>query len=175
MPWKNIQSSRLRRLFLEGFTAMDIAEPLASFDAETETETVRNFMHEKNFDLVGVRVNGLVSGYVRIEELGEGRCQDYLRIFTPEDDLVPDTASLTDVVKSLSINKQCFVTILDKVGAIVTLNDLEKPPMRMFLFGVITLGEMLMTEIIRHRYPDSSWQDFLSEKRLAKARELQKE
>lgn len=165
----------MRRLFLEGFTSMDIAEPLISFDADTQTEAVRNFMREKNFDLVGMRVNGLVSGYVRLDELAEGLCRDYLRTFTPEDDLVPDTANLTDVVKSLSINRQCFVVILDQVGAIITLNDLEKPPMRMFLFGIITLGEMLMTEIIRHRYPYSSWQGFLSEKRLAKAKQLQKE
>ena len=60
--------------------------------------------------------------------------------FTPDDDLVPDTANLIDVVKSLAINQQCFVTILDRVGAIITLTDLEKPPMRMFLFGMITMG-----------------------------------
>jgi len=154
---------------------MDIAEPLISFDADTGTEAVRKFMREKDFDLVGIRENGLVTGYVRRDELAEGFCRDYLRTFTPADDLVPDTASLTDVVKSLSINKQCFVTILDQVGAIITLTDIEKPPMRMFLFGIITLGEMLMTEIIRHRYQDGSWQDCLSEKRLAKTKELQKE
>ncbi len=34
MPWRDTQSSRLRRLFLEGFSAMDVAEPLVSFDKE---------------------------------------------------------------------------------------------------------------------------------------------
>jgi len=173
MPWKDTQSSRLRRLFLEGFSAMDLAEPLASFDAHTSALDVRAFMEKNDFDLVGVRIDGLTSGYVRQEDLQSGTCGDHLRIFTPEDDLVPDTANLTDVVKSLAINRQCFVTILDRVGAIITLSDLEKPPMRMFLFGMITLGEMLMTEIIRHKYSDGSWQELISEQRLAKARELQ--
>lgn len=175
MPWKDTQSSRLRRLFLEGFSAMDIAEPLVSFDAEADARTVRSFMLEKDFDLVGIRVDGLINGYVRREDLVAGCCRDCVRAFTPDDDLVPDTADLTEVVKSLAINKQCFVTILDRVGAIITLSDLEKPPMRMFLFGMITLGEMLMTEIIRRRYTDESWQDCLSEQRLAKARLLQEE
>jgi len=175
MPWRDTQSSRLRRLFLEGFSAMDIAEALVSFDAITDAGTVREYMAEKSFDLVGVRQDGLVEGYVRREELASGCCGDYMHPFTPDDDLVPDTANLTEVVKSLAINKQCFVTILDRVGAIVTLSDLEKPPMRMFMFGIITLGEMVITEIIRHRYRDGSWQEFLSAQRLDKAKAFQEE
>ncbi|MBW2475940.1 MAG: hypothetical protein JRE63_01295 [Deltaproteobacteria bacterium] len=175
MPWRDTQSARLRRLFLDGFSAMDVAEPLVSFDDTADAREVRSFMVAKDFDLVGVRQTGLVNGYVRREDLVSGCCGDYIQPFTPGDDLVPDTANLTEVVKSLAINKRCFVTILDRVGAIVTLNDLEKPPMRMFLFGIITLAEMLMTEIIRHRYSDGSWQNLLSAQRLDKAKQLQKE
>jgi len=175
MPLNDTQSSRLRRLFLEGFSAMDLAEPLVSFDASADAQSVREFMAVKDFDLVGIRQEGLVRGYVRREDLKEGCCQDYLRGFTPADDMVPDTANLVAVVNSLAVNAKCFVTILDQVGAIITLSDLEKPPMRMFLFGWITLGEMLVTEILRHRYSDGSWQDLLSAQRLDKARQLQQE
>jgi len=175
MPWKDTQSSRLRRVFLEGFSAMDIAEPLVSFDADADALSVRHIMEKKDFDLVGVRRDGLVCSYVRREDLTGGRCADHIRAFTPDDDLVPDTANLLDVVRSLAINEQCFVTILDRVGAIVTLSDLEKPPMRMFLFGMITIIEMSFTEILRRRYPDNRWQELLSESRLAKAKILQKE
>ncbi len=175
MPWKDTQSSRLRRLFLEGFSAMDIAESLVSFDENAQVAGVHQFMQKKRFDLVGVRRNGLVEGYVRHEDLTSGVCGDHFRSFTPDDDLVPDTANLIDVVKSLAINQQCFVTILDHVGAIITLTDLEKPPMRMFLFGMITIIEMKMTEVLRQRYPGDSWQEFLSEKRVDVARKLQEE
>jgi hypothetical protein len=175
MPWRETQTSRLRRLFLEGFSAMDIAEPMVSFDADTDARTVHDFMVEKDFDLVGIRQDGLVNGYARREDLSTGICRDHIRPFNPDNDLVPDTANLIDVVKSLAINEQCFVTILERVGAIITLSDLEKPPMRMFLFGLITLSEMLMTEIIRHRYSDGSWQTFISDQRLAKAKQLHEE
>lgn len=175
MSWKYIQTSRLRHLFFEGFTALDIAEPLISFDAEADARTVQRFMIEKDFDLVGIRVDGLVKGYVKLNDLRDGICGEHIHEFIPEDDLVPDTANLANVVRSLSINKQCFVMILNQVSAIITLQDLEKPPMRMFLFGLITIGEMLMTEIIRRRYHDGSWQNFLSKQRLQKARDLQEE
>ena len=175
MPWRDTQSARLRRVFLEGFSAMDIAEPLVSFDSEADAGTVRQHMRERNFDLVGVRREGLVCGYVLQTDLAGGSCGDHMRPFTPDDDLVADTANFTDVVKSLAINERCFVTILDRVGAIITLSDLEKPPMRMFLFGLITIAEMFITEFIRQRYPHDSWQELLSEGRLALARTLQEE
>jgi len=175
MPWRDTQSSRLRRLFLEGFSAMDVAEPLVSFDEDANAEATCQFMQKKRFDLVGVRRNGLVEGYARHEDLTSGVCGDHFRPFTPDDDLVPDTANLIDVVKSLAINQQCFVSILDRVGAIITLTDLEKPPMRMFLFGMITMIEMMMTEILRQYYPRDSWQEFLSDQRLALAKKLQEE
>jgi hypothetical protein len=168
-------SSRLRRVFLEGFTAMDLAEPLASFDHEADSTRVREFMMTHDFDLVGIRCDGVVAGYVRRDDLGAGICGNHLRAFVPGDDLVAGTANLIEVVRSLAINAQCFVTILDQVGGIVTLSDLEKPPMRMFLFGMITLGEMLMTDLIRHRYPDESWRSLISQQRCAKAIELQQE
>lgn len=175
MPWKDTQSSRLRRLFLEGFSAMDVAEPLVSFDGGARAEDVQQFMQARGFDLVGIRCNGLVEGYVRLEDLTSGTCADHLHPFTPDDDLIPDTANLIDVVKSLAINQRCFVTILDRVGAIITLSDLEKPPMRMFLFGMITIIEMILTEILRQRYANDSWQELLSEKRIALAKKLQEE
>jgi hypothetical protein len=154
---------------------MDVAEPLVSFDDTAKSADVRQFMEDMGFDLVGVRRNGLVDGYVRSVDLTSGTCGDHFHPFTPDDDLVPDTANLIDVVKSLAINQQCFVTILDRVGAIITLRDLEKPPMRMFLFGMITIIEMKMTEFLRQRYSDNSWQGILSEKRLEMAKKLQEE
>ena len=167
----NAARHRLKRVFLEGFTVMDIAEPLVSFDAEKPADEVRAFMAAEDYDLAGVRRNGLVCGYVRRVELSGGCCGDHLHPFGP-DDLVTESVSLQEVIGSLAINNQCFVTVLDRVGAIVTLSDLEKPPVRMFLFGMITITEMIMARMIGESWPDGSWRSLLSEGRLAKAEEL---
>lgn len=175
MPWKSTQHTRLRRLFFEGFTALDIAEPLVSFDVAADAPAVRQFLVERDFDLAGIRRNGLVCGYVHRKSLTAGQCGDHLIPFCAESDLVPETASLVEVVRSLAINRQCFVTVLDQPSAIITLADLEKPPMRMFLFGFITIAEMVMSDRLKWKYADGSWQGLLSGTRLAKARALHEE
>jgi hypothetical protein len=175
MAFKPTQHTRLHRLFFDGFTAMDLAEPLVSFDADADASRVRQFLLSKSFDLVGIRQAGLVRGYARCEALTSGTCGEHLVPFHPEDDLLPETASLVDVVRSLAINRQCFITILDQPTAIITLDDLEKPPMRMFLFGIITISEMMMTDFLRSKYTDTSWHGLLSENRLFKAKALKEE
>ncbi len=100
---------------------MDIAEPLASFDAEKPAGDVRAFMVDHDYDLAGVRRDGIVCGYVRQGELAGGSCGDYLHLFGP-DDLVAETDSLQKVIESLAVNNRCFITILDRVGAIVTMS-----------------------------------------------------
>src|SRR4030067_957563 len=46
-----------------------ISQPLASFDADHPAAQVLEFMYKKDYDVVGVRKDGLVSGYVRKEDL----------------------------------------------------------------------------------------------------------
>jgi len=175
MLWNSPSNQkRLKRLFEEGFTAMDVAEPLVSFDAEQSAAAVQSTLDKRDFDLVGVRRYGTVCGYARRSELGEGHLGDYLHSFTP-DDLVADTDSLQKVIQSLGLNGRGFLKVLGKVGAVVTLSDLEKPPVRMFLFGMITIFEMLVTRGIRMYFPGESWRENASPGRLAKAEALLQE
>jgi hypothetical protein len=164
-------AQRLRRLFLQGFSVMDIAEPLCSFDAETSAAFVRDFLETKGFDLVGIRKHGLVAGYGVREELFEGELGAHLHSFEP-DDLVADEASLAETIQSLHANGRCFVSSLGHVGFIVTFDDLEKPPVRMWLFGMVTILEMAMSARLRKEHPDDSWVKLLSPERCSRANEL---
>jgi hypothetical protein len=171
MDWGQASRQRLQRIFLEGFSVMDVAEPLVSVDAERPAAEARAFLEMRDFDLVGVRTGGLVTGYARREDLQRGRCGDHLRPFGP-DDLEPETASLRDAIVSLGKNRRCFVTVLGAPSAIVTVSDLEKPPVRMFLFGMITLLEAVMSRELRRRFPDGGWRSQVTPQRLARAEEL---
>lgn len=174
LPRGEVGRRRLRRVFLESFLATDVAEPLVSFDAERPAAEVRALMRARGYDRVGVRVDGLVGGYAEREDLVSGACGAHLRPFTP-DDLVASSASLQDVILSLGANGRCFVTVLDEVQAIVTLHDLEKPPVRMFLFGMITTLEMLLAGSIEAAFPGESWRALVAPGRLAKAEGLKDE
>jgi hypothetical protein len=174
MPLIKSIPARLKKLSQEGFTAMDIAEPLVSFDAEKKAREVKAFMVARDFDLIGVRGDGLVCGYALREELAGGTCGDYAHPFG-EFDFVQDTSSLIEVIKSLKVNGRCLVSLLGTIGAIVTFSDLEKPPFRMWLFGLITVAEMTISKEIQRLFPDGSWQSYLSEGRRRKALNLLQE
>jgi len=171
MTWGIESRRRLRRLFLEGFSVLDVAEPLASVDAERSSAEVRAFLEERDFDLVGVRRAGRVAGYAFREELHSGSCGIHSRAFVP-DDLVSETASLRDAILSLGVNRRCFVTVLGAPAAIVTVSDLEKPPVRMFLFGMVTVLEGLMTTAIGRHFRGDAWRERVAPARLEKAEAL---
>ena len=52
---------------------------------------------------------------------------------------------------------------------------MQKPPVRMWLFGMITILEMHFLRAIGERFPDGSWVEEISEGRLEKARSLLEE
>jgi len=167
-------SHRLRRVFLENFSAADIAEPLASFDADTPAADALAVMTRRNYKVAGIRREGTISGYVRLEELAGGTCGDAVRPFA-DGDVVPDSAGFPELVIWLNDRPRVFINVLGQVGGIVTKTDLQKPPVRMWLFGMITIIEMGLTRLIEAAYPDGSWRPCLSEGRLQKAETLREE
>lgn len=166
--------ARLKHLFLSGFTAMDVAEPLVSFDFDSSAYHAGELMRELDFDAAGVRVAGWVAGYILQEELDGGTCGRHLHPFDPAT-LLNENSSFADAIAALDLHERAFVKLLGPVGAVVTRTDLQKPPARMWLFGLITILEMAFTELIDDHFGDGEWQTLISSGRLAKARELHEE
>lgn len=164
----------VRRIFTDTFTVRDIAEPLASFDAATPAQVVRDFMQTRDFDVVGIRSDGQVVGYVEKEWLQEGACGQFQRGFA-QAIVLEDTTPLLRVLMTLNETWFGFVNLLGMVGGIITRADLQKPPVRMWLFGIVTLIELRYSQFIEQRCPGDSWKAFLSEARLEKARLLLEE
>ncbi len=161
----------LRRVFQQGFVVHDIAEPLVSFDDTTPAEKVGAFMTANRFEIVGVRQEGRVEGYVDISDLGSGICADHIQPFD-ETQVILDSAALADLVLAFKDRRRLFVSILGRVGGIVSRTDLQKPPVRMWLFGMVTLIEMRLSRLIEQFCPGEKWKQFLSEGRILKAEEL---
>jgi hypothetical protein len=76
---------------------------------------------------------------------------------------------------ALAETRYCFVSVLGKVGGIVSRTDIQKPPVRMWLFGMITIMEMFMVRTIEKLHPNGSWQQKVSKGRLKKAEEILRE
>jgi hypothetical protein len=162
------------RLFTRVFSAGDIAEPLRSFDSERPAPAVLASMGSLGEEVIGVRHDGLVEGYVWKSDLDGGQLGDVARAI-PSDQIIASTAPLSDVILVLTHYDHCFITVMDAVAGVVARKDTEKPIVRMWLFGMITMMEMNMVSRIRARWPGESWTEFCGPKRLEKARAVHEE
>jgi hypothetical protein len=174
MDWSISSRATIRRFFHTGFTAADIAEYLISYDANQPADAVRQRMADHDFDVVGLRDDGFVVGYICHEDLTEGACSDHLRYFG-SNQVTAAEVPLRETLIRLGEQPFQFVTSLGAVGGIITRADLQKPPVRMWLFGLITLIEHAFGVMIRVRYPNASWRTHLSETRLRRAERFQAE
>jgi hypothetical protein len=164
-------SSDLRRLFERAISVREIAEPLTSFDSNKEASSVEIFMDARNFGVVGVREEGRVIGYVRRDGIKPGLLSDSICHFG-DNDVMHESESLLAAIQALQVQSELFISILGQVGAIVTKGDLQKAPIRLWLFGVISLIEMQMLRLIRERLPECGWVSLLSEGRVKAAKKL---
>ena len=173
-PLARMADVRFRRTFMELFTARDIAEDLLSFDAEASCAQVRKTLLQRRRDVASIRIKGTVQGYVRLTDLSKATCADCFRDFTP-DQLVTGGSGFTDVIHVLTRHDSCFVTALGQVAGVIRRDDINKPMVRMWLFGIVTMVEIGLVRLIRENFPGDDWQRLVSAGRLDKARAIQAE
>jgi len=162
----------LRGLF-RSMSVEHVLEELKCCRADDDAANIRDHMGEDNldFDVMGLEDKGKVYGYVERESLGSGPCRNYQKTFHPSE-LISKSTPLTDLFPLLRNAPRMFVLDGNRVMGIVTRGDLQKAPVRMLLFGFVTLIEMNLLRLIRTRYPNDSWITSLSDNRVNKAREL---
>jgi hypothetical protein len=157
--------------FIKAFTAKDIAEPLRSFDSEKKASAIGEKMKDLDLYVAGVRKDGLVQGYVLPVDLKDGILEKCARRFRT-DQVLDGEVSLSEVIHVLSRHNHCFISLLGSVSGVITRSDIQKPLVRMWLFGMITLIEMNFVDQIRANWPNDSWSVLLSRSRLEKAQQL---
>ena len=174
MQFSQSSAEGLRNVFRSGFSAHDITESLVSCDASETLEWIREFMDTHQLVVIGVRDHGHVIGYVVRDRLQGDDGKVAIQPFEKEQ-VIQTSTPLAEVVSRLQDQSRLFVSVFGFVGGIVTRTDLQKPPVRMWLFGMITLIEMRMNDLIREGLADEEWKQYLSGGRLAKAEELRAE
>ena len=170
---KHLKSSLydLHQLFDRSVSVRHLAEPFVSFDAQRFATEVRAFMESKDFDIVGVRYNGAVVGYVERATLKEGTLEQYRSPFD-ERLILDEWRPLLEALQLLAESSRVFVVAMGQVAGIITKGDLQKAPMRMWLFGVLSLLEMQLLRLIRAAYPQDSWKSLISPSRIEKAQQI---
>jgi len=174
MKQLNSSYQDLHRIFRHNITAREIAEPLASFEKEHLASKVLGFMEDRDFDVVGVRDAGVITGYALRDSLrvqSGGIVGDYSQHIA-ESQVISESDPLLDTLDSMKDSRWVFISFLGNPSGIVTRGDLQKAPMRMWLFGLISLLEMQLLRRIRAVYPNEKWENYLDEKRFEAAKKI---
>lgn len=107
-------------------------------------------------------------------ELASGTVGEHAHPFR-DGEVLEEDASLDAVLAALTKADHAFIAWLGEVAGVVTRRDLQKPPLRMWLFGAITVLDMNLTRAIEELYPADSWQPRISAGRFEKAAALRTE
>jgi hypothetical protein len=162
----------VRELFSSGITVKSIYEPLKSCPIKAYASELKRELERRDFDLAGViDEHKNVIGFIKTNQLGRGRVSDYVEAFNSSH-LISDSTPIPELYAELLEHKYLFVLSGAKIHGIVTLSDLNKPPNRIYVFGIISLLEMHLTYWINKCFPDEQWLRMISENRLEMARQL---
>ena len=155
-----------------------IAEPLATCTAADDTAAVRRRLEQNRWNQIGFREppeqGGAAVGYLDHEDfanLSGSLSEAGVRRFTVGE-LVSAQTPLRDGLMRLAEARRLFVLGPKGVSGIATVADLQKPPVRILLFGTVSLLEMAMLSRIQRQYPGGRWTDRVSPSRRRKAERL---
>jgi hypothetical protein len=164
-------ASDLRRLFDDSLKVRHISSPLQACDSESDVAEARKLMEDEFLDRLGVTTDGIIVGYVELHDLTEGKCGSCCKRFDYTE-VVAHSTPLLDILPIMRQKPALFVLEHTAITSIVTKADLQKAPVRMLLFGVITLLEMYLREMMRVCYPGEALRAKLTPERLASAEKL---
>ena len=153
--------------------AKAIYEPLRSCRVGDPAVEMYDLLKRRDFDVAGVKAeNETLIGYVRRIDLTGGKVSDHC-INLSEDIQIQEDLELPGIMGRLKDHDFVFVNVGRDNEGIITRADLNKPLVRVYLFGLISLMEMHLTYWVRAMYPDDSWKASLTPERLQMAENVQ--
>ncbi len=163
----------LRHLFEQQITVDCLYEPLKSCLQNDDGIHVSSEMQRLDYDVIGVRQDKgqpVLQKLLRTD-IGAGKCNSFSRPIEPNE-IMANSTPLSALLTLLQERAFYFVLVGSTIEGIVTRADLQKPPVRIMLFGLVSLLDMHLSYWIRHLFPNETWRQHLSEGRLGKAKEL---
>jgi predicted transcriptional regulator len=160
-------------LFVSQITTKHIYEKLHSASINDDPAEVLNDLVAYDFDVVGVvNKEKEVLGFISKEQLEGGiLITDHNKI-----DLnlvVTDSTPIHKLIKLLENRKFVFVMHGNTIDGIVTLADINKPVVRLYLFGIISLFEMHLNYWVEQFHQSEAWKSMLKQERVDGATKVQ--
>jgi len=154
-------------------TVRAVFEPLQCCYLDAPAVDVARELTKLDYDIAGVvqRDSSRVVGWLDRNDVSDGPCELSLRKIEP-DHVLSDSTPLTSALHVLAFQPWAFVVAGHGVTGIITRSDLQKPPVRAVIFGLLSLMEIHLDFWIQHHCPNDSWREFLGDERISKADSL---
>lgn len=149
----------LEHIFKNQITVKSISIPTKSVPYD---EAVA-ICHKNNFDLHLVVESESSEKKVYDRNLGKVRA-------VVENEIITESTSLLEVIRILSKNPHLFIKEGHSITSIVTSSDLDSIPVRIWLFGMISLFEILLRQEITINQIE--WKECITKNRLDQAKGL---
>lgn len=170
---KGTSFNEVQDLFINQITTKHIYEKLHSAFIEDDETEILNDLIAYDFDIVGiVNLEKEVQGFISKKQLEEGvLIKDYSGIDLSL--VVTDSTPIHKLIKLLEKREFVFVLHGNAIDGIVTRADINKPIVRLYLFGIISLFEMHLNYWIESSYKGDAWKDLLKSERVQGASKIQ--
>ena len=146
-----------------------LTQPLESIDKDQDAPGLK-FLH-RTLSVLGVSHRGEVIGSIQVDALSDNDWQSQFRPLS-DDQVIDGDASLLALITRLARRHWLFVRKAGRIDGFVSRSDLQRPPFRMLLFGLISLFEMRLLHLVHRHYSDAKVAEVLNANRLQKARRL---
>jgi len=162
-------SSELHALLGDWLRTRHLTQPLVSIDKDQALPPLK--FPGRTLSVLGVSQRGEVIGSIQVEALGNS---DWQNQFCPlsNDQVIDGDASLLTLITRLVKRHWLFVRQAGRIDGFVSRSDLQRPPFRMLLFGLISLFEMRLLHLVQRHYSETKIEKVLNASRLLKARRL---
>lgn len=162
----------IETLFIDQITTKVVAEPLFYCFEKNNAMDMKLELTSRDFDYTGIADKSKkIIGYCVREELTEGSINNFLHPINLEN-LISDSTPLCKLFSSLLHQPFAFVLTGNTVTGIVTVWDINKPVIRIYLFGIISLFELYLNFWIDSLNVDGGWIKKVKKERMDEAQKL---
>lgn len=156
----------INSIFLKKISVSLICEPILCCKGSDDASDAHYALTQRDFDITAVvSEKGEIIGQIEREKLKQGKVYDYISRIE-KTSCIDDKISLVELLEILKDDLFKYVTNDDKIVAIITRADLNKPLPRTYFFGVISLVEMHLNFWITYYFPENQWQQYVNSKRM---------
>jgi hypothetical protein len=156
-----------KNLLEQSFTAFHIAVPLETINSKSDQSEINLFFIEKNYDVLGYMEESTIVGYLHKDDIKNSIVRDF-----DIKDVIAVNTPLIHAISLLSSRERLFLMDQLSIKYIITKADLQKAPVRMLFFGLISLFESQIANTISRRYPNNDWQWILKKNRMIEANKI---